>query len=84
MEQTILSAITQHMQGSQVLRARQNGFTKGRSCLTNLISLYKVTHLEDEERGAVCLDFTYAFHTASRGIPLEKLAPDGLGVLSAG
>ena len=49
MEQIILSAITWHWQDNQVIRPSQHGFMKGRSCLTNLISLYdKVTHLVDE------------------------------------
>jgi len=40
MEQTILSAITQHVQDSEVTRPSQHRFMKGRSCLTNLTSFY--------------------------------------------
>ena len=39
MEQIILSEITWHVQDNQRIRPGQRGFMKGRSCLTNLISL---------------------------------------------
>lgn len=48
------------MQDNQGIGLRQYGFTKGRSCLTNLISFYgKMTHLADEEKAmdVVYLDF---------------------------
>jgi len=40
MEQSILSALTQHVQDNQVIRPSQHGFLKGRSCLPNLISFH--------------------------------------------
>ncbi|KAJ7425436.1 rna-directed dna polymerase from mobile element jockey-like [Pitangus sulphuratus] len=46
MEEIILSVITWYMQDNQGIKPNQHGFTKGRSCLTNLISFYdKVTHV---------------------------------------
>ncbi|GAB0193303.1 mitochondrial enolase superfamily member 1 [Grus japonensis] len=49
MEQIILSAIMWHVQDNQAIRPSQHGFMKGRSCLTNLISVYDmVTRLVDE------------------------------------
>ena len=65
-EQIILSAITQHIQDNQVIRFRQHGFVKGRSCLTNLVSFYvKVACFVDEGKavGVVYLDFSKAFHS---------------------
>jgi len=60
-EQLILSGITWHIQGNQVIRSSQHGFMKGRSCLTDLTYFYdKVTHLVDEGKAVdvVYLDFS--------------------------
>ena len=81
MEQIILSAITQHVQDNQGIRPSQHGFMKGKSCLTNLISLYdQVTHLVDEEKAVdiVYLYFSKALDTVFHSILLEKLAAHGL------
>ena len=49
MEQIVLREITRHVWDNQGIRPSQHGFTKGRSCLTNLISFYDpVTRLVDE------------------------------------
>jgi len=42
MEQLILSVLTRHVKDNQGIRPSQHGFMKGRSCLTNLISLFKI------------------------------------------
>ncbi|KAJ7397328.1 RNA-directed DNA polymerase from mobile element jockey-like protein [Pitangus sulphuratus] len=66
---------------NQGIKPRQHGFTKQRSCLTNLISFYgKVTHLIDEGKAVdvVCLDFNKAFHTLSHSILLKKLTARSL------
>lgn len=71
MEQT-LSAITQHVQGSQGIRPSQCEFVKGKSCLTILMSFHgKVTHLADEGQavGTVYQDFSEAFDSVPHSSP---------------
>ena len=60
MEQTVFREITWHAQDNQGIRPSQHGFTKDRSCLTNLISYDLVTHLVDEGKAVdvVYLDFS--------------------------
>ncbi|XP_017590866.1 PREDICTED: RNA-directed DNA polymerase from mobile element jockey-like [Corvus brachyrhynchos] len=61
--------------------ASMDGFRRGRSGLTNVVTFYdQVTHLVDEGKAVdiVSLTFSKAFDTISHGILLEKLAVHGL------
>ena len=61
---------------NQGIRPSLHGFTKGRSCLTNLISFYDlVTRLVDEGKAVdvVYLGFSKSFGTVSHSILLGKL-----------
>ena len=87
MEQIVLREITRHVRDNRGIRPSQHGFTKGRSCLTNLISFYDpVTRLVDEGKAVdvVCVDFIKAFDTVSHSTLLQKVAVRGLDRYSLG
>ena len=79
-EQIILSAITQHIQDSQMTVPGQHTFMKVRSCLVDLISCDKGTCLVDEGKAVdvVYADLSKAFDAVSHSVLLEKVAAEGL------
>ena len=42
MEQLVLDTLSKQLQVKKVIRSSQHGFTKGKSCLTNLAAFYDV------------------------------------------
>ncbi|PKU45566.1 rna-directed dna polymerase from mobile element jockey-like [Limosa lapponica baueri] len=75
MECLILDVISKHLEEKKAIRSSQHGFTKGKSCLTNLVAFYDgMTGWIDEGRAVdvVYLDFIKAFDTVSYSILIES------------
>ncbi|KAK4816624.1 hypothetical protein QYF61_019323 [Mycteria americana] len=76
MKQLILETLSRHRKDKKVIRSSQHGFTKGKSCLTNLRNFYgEMTGLVDEgTTGDIAyLDFRKAFNSISHKVLREKL-----------
>jgi len=81
MEKLILDIISKQVEKKKVIRSSQHGFTKGKSCLINLIAFYNgMTGWVDEGRAVdvVYLDFSKAFDTVSHNTLTGKLRKHGL------
>ncbi|CAM5167297.1 unnamed protein product [Natator depressus] len=76
MEHVLKESILKHFEERKVIRNSQHGFTKGKSCLTNLIAFCdEITGSVDEGKAVdmLFLEFSKAFDTVSHSILVSKL-----------
>ena len=82
LETLVKDAVLDHLYSKKLIRETQHGFTKGKSCLTNLLKfLEEVTKYVDEGNpvDVLYLDFSKAFDKVPHKRLVEKVKAHGIG-----
>lgn len=77
MEQHILNVVFEQVEEKKVISSSQHGFTKGKTCLTNLIASEDIT-TSWVAVDVVNLDFSKAFDSISHNILAGKHNKHGI------
>ena len=82
LESIVKDQIVKHLESNNLIHSSQHGFTKGRSCLTNLLEFMEIVTKELDEGNAVdlvYLDFAKAFDKVPYERLFKKLEAHGIG-----